>query len=151
MVDDLRPEPLEKTTSLPDAISQVAERWRKESDTAVSLQVTGQPIPLNGQMDVALLRATQESLANVRKHAKATAVQITLSYMGDVVILDVQDDGVGIQDATIETSESMAGGYGLEAMRERVEALGGSVELESDEGDGTTLMVSLPVENGVHE
>ncbi|MEM7334510.1 MAG: sensor histidine kinase [Chloroflexota bacterium] len=148
VVDNLRPEQLEKATSLPEAIGQVAERWEKESGTAVTVQVTGQPTALKGSIDVALLRATQEALANVRKHAQATAVQVTLSYMGDVVILDVQDNGTGLSKRIHPDAGSgfSPGGYGLKAMRERVEALQGEVELESDEGEGTTLVVSIPVE-----
>ena len=153
VVDDLRPDPLEQSTSLPEAIGRVAERWEQESGTAVSVNITGDPLTLSGKTDVALLRATQEALANVRKHAKADSVQITLSYMKDVVILDVQDDGVGLEagkgeerreNRDLESGGIPTGGYGLKAMQERVEQLNGSVELESELGEGTTLMVSIP-------
>jgi signal transduction histidine kinase len=103
---------------------------------------TGDPIPLHPDIEVTLLRATQEALANIRKHAQATAVQLTLSYIDDVVVLDVQDNGVAFAGAA---ASPLSGGYGLQAMRERAEQCGGSVTLESEPGEGTTVTVSIPI------
>lgn len=150
VVDDLRPATLEQTASLPEAIQSVAERWQQESSTAVSLTVTGDPFPLPGNADVALLRAVQEGLANVRKHAQAKTVKITLSYMEDVVILDIQDDGNGVIKRD-EAEGVVEGGYGLIAMQERIKQLNGSVLIESEPQQGTTLMVSIPIERGANE
>ena len=86
-----------------------------------------------------LLRAAQEALNNVRRHASASRIRVTVSYMGDVVALDVQDDGVGLDRA----APSPGGGFGLTAMRERVDAQGGSVDVESEPGEGTTVAVTL--------
>ena len=90
----LRPEILEGT-SLPEAIERIAQRWSEESGVAVSTDVTGTPRPLPTHTEATLIRAAQEALANVRKHARAQAVAITLSFMEDVVALDVRDDGMG--------------------------------------------------------
>ena len=141
VVQDLRPDLLEKQ-SLPDAISRTAVRWQEETNIPVTTTTTGTPTPLHPDIEVTLLRATQESLSNIRKHARATAVQLTLSYMGDIVILDVQDNGVGINGAAPST---LSGGYGLQAMRERAEQLGGEVEIESEPNEGTTIVMSIPV------
>jgi signal transduction histidine kinase len=86
---------------------------------------------------VALLRTAQEALANAWKHARPSRVSITLSYMGDVVVLDVQDDGVG---------GAAAGGFGfgLRSMRERMEQIGGTLTVESAPGEGTTITASAP-------
>ena len=62
--------------------------------------------------------------------------------MGDVVILDVKDNGVGLNDAQ---KSPLSGGYGLRALKERVKQYGGSVELESDPGEGTTVVVTIPL------
>ena len=88
-----------------------------------------------------MLRAVQESLTNVRKHARAHSVALTLSYMEDLVVLDVRDDGVGFGAGA---SANGAGGFGLIAMRESVVELGGSLNIESEIGEGTTLTVTLP-------
>jgi signal transduction histidine kinase len=143
VVRDLRPDPLEKH-SLPEAIERAAIHWGEGTEIPVTAKTTGNPLPLHPNIEVTLLRAAQEALHNIRKHAQATAVQLTLSYMGDVVILDVQDNGVGLGEA--ETS-SLSGGYGLQAMRERVEACGGTLTLESDPGEGTTVVVTIPLSN----
>lgn len=140
VVQDLRPDSLEKQ-SLPEAIERTAARWNEETGIPVTTKATGNPLPLHSNIEVTLLRAAQEALHNIRKHAQATEVQLTLSYMGDVVILDVQDNGVGLDGA--EPSH-LSGGYGLQAMRERVEACGGTLTLESDPGEGTTVVIAIP-------
>ena len=61
---------------------------------------TGEPVPLHPEIEIALLRTAQEALANVARHAHATRAGVTLSYMGDVVTLDVRDDGVGFEPST---------------------------------------------------
>ncbi|MDX1414933.1 MAG: sensor histidine kinase [Candidatus Promineifilaceae bacterium] len=142
VVQDLRPELLEQQ-ALPEAISRAAERWSKDSDIPVDVTVTGTCYDLHPQIEVALLRAAQEALNNVRKHAAAEEVSLTLSYMDDRIILDVNDDGTGIQGTG---QAAFSGGYGLQAMNERVEQLGGEVIVESEPGEGTTLVVSIPVQ-----
>jgi signal transduction histidine kinase len=144
VVQDLRPELL-AGRSLPEAIDRTASRWREETGLPLTITLTGQPIALNPLIEVALLRISQEALNNVRKHAHASSVQLTLSYMDDVVMLDVQDDGVGL--AGSEPSY-LSGGYGLRGMRERAEHCGGTLTLESGPGDGTTVVVTIPLTAG---
>lgn len=141
VVQDLRPDLLEQQ-SLPDAIQRTANRWSEETDIPIAIHTTGQVMSMHPNIEVMLLRATQESLNNIRKHAQASDVQITLSYMSDVVMLDIQDNGVGMDRA--ETSP-YGGGYGLQAMRERAAQCGGSVMIESDPDEGTTLVVTIPL------
>jgi signal transduction histidine kinase len=69
-------------------------------------------------------------------------VQLTLSYMNDVIILDVQDNGVGLNGAALSP---LSGGYGLQAMRERASLCSGEVILESDPGEGTTVVITIPL------
>jgi signal transduction histidine kinase len=102
---------------------------------------------------VTLLRVAQEALANVARHAGASRAGITLSYMEDVVTLDVRDDGVGFSvpangDGTAATGEANRsppqGGFGLIAMRQRVNRLAGQLEIESEPGAGTAVSASVP-------
>lgn len=144
VVHDLRPDLLAER-SLPQAIERVGARWSEEHEIAVTTTTTGNVVVLPPGVDVTLLRVTQEALANVRKHAQATAVTVTLSYMGDVVVLDVQDDGAGLDGAS---PPPFGGGFGLKAMRERVEQLGGKMLVESEAGEGTTLMIEMPIAGG---
>ena len=141
VVADLRPELLENQ-SLPAALQRTVQRWSRNHNVTATMQTTGTPLTLHPDVDVTLLRATQEALANVLKHAQASSVSVTLSYMDDLVLLDVQDDGVGLNKAQ---PSPFGGGFGLEAMRERTAQFGGELLLESDPDGGTTLMVQIPV------
>jgi signal transduction histidine kinase len=89
-------------------------------------------------VEVALFRVAQEALTNVAKHAKASRVGLTLSYMEDVVLLDVRDDGVGFEPGTKN------GGFGLSSMRQRLLRVAGSLAVESTPGEGTAVNASVP-------
>ena len=141
LVAALRPEILEGS-SLAEALKRLTARWSEETGIPATLTVTGEGRPLPQEAQVALLRATQEAFSNVRKHARASGVTATLSYMEDVVVLDVQDDGRGFDPDRVAVDDER--GFGLRAMRERVEALGGSLLVESEPGAGSTLVVGLP-------
>jgi signal transduction histidine kinase len=136
MMAALRPELLE-AADLPAAMSRIAEAWSERTGLPCVLSVTGSPTALHRDIEVALLRTAQEALANVWKHARSTRVSLTLSYMGDVVVLDVQDDGVG-------GAGSGGLGFGLRSMRERMEQIGGTFTVESAPGEGTTISASAP-------
>lgn len=137
MVWAMRPEILENT-SLPEALQRLLRRWQEETGIHAQFTLTGEPRPLHPELEVGLLRIAQEALTNVRKHAKARHTTLTLSYLDDLVLMDIQDDGVGLQPVA-------SGGFGLRSMRERVDALGGQMAVESEPGLGTTLAVSLPL------
>ncbi|MFF1818910.1 sensor histidine kinase [Kribbella sp. NPDC058245] len=137
-VNALRPEPLQ-TASLADALETIPRRWSGLTTIPADFAVTGIPLPLPEPLEATLLRAAQESLANIAKHAAATRVGVTLSYLDAQVALDVRDDGTGFTTAPTE------GGFGLTAMRQRVESLAGTLAIESEPGTGTTIAVNLPI------
>ena len=140
----LRPEAL-ADTPLPVALERLARQLSDEKGIRADTVVTGTIRSLDAEQETALLRAAQESLANVRKHARATGVTVTLSYMNDVTVLDIQDDGVGFVPLA-ESEAAPEGGVGLRAMRERVDKIGGTVSVESAPGEGTTVVAHLPVD-----
>lgn len=141
----LQPDPLGEA-SLAEALVRLTGRLAEEQGIEAATRITGRLRPLPTPTEVALLRITQEALANVRRHARAGRVTVTLSYMEDVAVLDVQDDGVGFDPrAAGRTAGPEEGGFGLAAMRQRVDRLGGSLVIESAPGAGTTLVVELPV------
>jgi len=143
VVADLRPEILEQSP-FDEAVQRIVADWSKESGITAVFTHTGDRHPLHPQVEVTLLRAAQEALANVRKHAQATHVQVTLSYLGDVVILDVEDDGIGFMEGMEDGKTAVSGKFGLVAMRERIEQLNGQLLIESDVSEGTTIAVSIP-------
>jgi signal transduction histidine kinase len=150
LVMALQPEQLE-TATLPDALSREAARWEKSTSINTVFSVTGEPVPIHPEIEVTLLRAMQEGLTNIRKHAQASEIVVTLSYMDKEVALDVQDDGLGFDPQDLQNSPGQGGdGFGLLAMRQRAESIGGSVIVESSPGEGTTLVVQLPIANDIH-
>ena len=111
---------------------------------------------LPAPLEVALFRIVQEALTNVRKHAQAKRVSITLAKKGKMVVLSVQDDGVGFEKQTVPPGSSsgliLEGGwrvpadhFGLIGIQERVMQLGGRLDLTSAPGQGTTLRVEVPL------
>ena len=93
-VQALRPQALEDSR-LPEALAAEVTRWSATSGVAAEVETTGEARALHPEVEVTLLRVAQEALANVAKHAGASRAGVTLSYMEDVVTLDVRDDGVG--------------------------------------------------------
>ena len=162
-VQALRPQALENSR-LPDALAGEVARWSATSGVAAEVETTGDARALHPEVEVTLLRVAQEALANVAKHAGASRAGVTLSYMEDVVSLDVRDDGVGFNPSApsneSRANESSANGssangrsangspagsgFGLIAMRQRVDRLAGQLEIESEPGAGTAVSASLP-------
>lgn len=126
-----------RATSLPEAIGRLARRVGQELGLDVRVAVAGNPRPVPANHEVVLFRSTQEALANVGKHAGAQTVHIRLSYLDDVVRLDVRDDGAGFDPAA-------GNGFGLTGMRARVAEVGGAMSVDSAPGRGTTLRIELP-------
>jgi signal transduction histidine kinase len=142
LVWDLRPEAL-SAAPLGQALRRLAGRVEEETGLDATATVTGTPQPLSPDAEVTLLRVTQEALANVTRHANAGRVAVTLSYMDGEATLDVRDDGSGF--ASTADGYGPNGGLGLRGMRERIEALGGRLAVESAPGQGTTIAVTVPV------
>ena len=90
-----------------------------------------------------IVRVAQGALANVVQHAKADSAVVTLTYLADAVTLDVCDDGKGFDPAVPPAAPDR--GFGLRAIRQRIEALGGATTVESTPGEGTVLAVSVPI------
>jgi signal transduction histidine kinase len=151
-VDALRPEPLQ-SARLSDALADVADRWSRLHGLAVRVTTTGTVRTMTPEAEFALLRTAQEALANVAKHAHATRVGVTLSYLEHEVALDVRDDGQGFDPAGLEAGTAANGGsrqpssgsgFGLTIMRQRVERLSGTLRIESEPGAGTGISACVP-------
>jgi signal transduction histidine kinase len=120
--------------SLPDALRRLAARH------GATLDVTGPVRPLPAGPEVVALRSCQEALSNARKHAgSSSAVGIFLAYADEALTVSVRDDGCGFDPRTVTW------GYGLAGLRARATEAGGTAEVRSAPGDGTTVTVRLPV------
>jgi two-component system nitrate/nitrite sensor histidine kinase NarX len=102
---------------------------------------------LSPRSEVQLLRVVQEALTNTRKHAGATRVSVRIDCLDGGTTLTIQDDGVGFDPSTI--SGSMDGGFGLASMRERVEQIGGRLDVHTAPNEGTSIVVRLDAEDTV--
>lgn len=122
--------------TLPAAVGALVDQVRETTGLDARCVVDGDPVP--GIADGELLRVVQESLTNVVRHARATRVVVSLSYAADGVRLDVRDDGVGFDPGT------QARGHGIPGMRQRLAAVGGTLELETREGGGCTVSAAIP-------
>jgi signal transduction histidine kinase len=127
--------PVTVSGGLPATLAALAERFSTE--TGVAVVTSGEAPGADRESEVVLLRCAQEALANVRKHAHARTVQISLETTAEGTGLTVTDDGVGIGD--------QAGtGYGLAGMAERVRIAGGRLAVGPSSTGGTTVRVVLP-------
>jgi signal transduction histidine kinase len=139
-VEASMPGALESGT-LPEALADVAREWSALNGIPADVTVTGNVIALHPEIEVALLRTAQEALSNVARHAGATRAGLTLSFIGDVVTLDVRDDGVGFVAGGADGERS---GFGLVGMRQRVARVAGSLAIESEPGGGTAVSARVP-------
>lgn len=137
-VQALRPSQLTEA-QLPEALDDLTRRWSQDTGVDLRFQVTGDRVPLSPAIEETLFRVAQEALTNVAKHASARRAGLTLSYLPDVVLLDVRDDGAGIRERP-ETGD----GFGLRSMRQRIRGVGGAMEIETAPGEGTAISVRVP-------
>ncbi|GEK80426.1 sensor histidine kinase [Agrococcus baldri] len=137
--------PAQLDDALAAAIGRMLERLGEESGIATELHVDESLPLLPTPVEVALLRTAQSALANVRQHAAATRVVVSLIDAGDVVRLDIIDDGRGMDARAWEASGAGSSSYGLRFMRARLRELGGGLDIESAPGDGMALSAHLPL------
>ncbi|WP_292688062.1 sensor histidine kinase [Microbacterium sp. SCN 70-27] len=147
IVNAMTPAELEGS-ALGDALRRMLSRLQNETGIRTDLHIDDGLPAVSMGAEVALLRTAQSALANIRAHADATRVVVTLADAGDSIRLDIVDDGAGF-DATGWNARSSArsdgSGYGLRAMRSRLRELGGDLDVESAPGDGAALSASLPI------
>ncbi|MFD9706294.1 ATP-binding protein [Lentzea sp. NPDC059081] len=124
------PSPLDGST-LEDALRRLVNGMALPS----SFRVIGDVVPLATSVDVVLLRTVQEALNNVTRHSGAARVDVVMRFDSDGVSLEVRDDGRGFGDAPE--------GFGLRGMRARLEQVGGTLSLSSDEG--ASVLVEVPL------
>lgn len=128
-----------EASPLPEALYVAARQYVPQA----RFLVTGEPRPVPADVRHALLRVVQSAASNVRLHAGATTVTVTVGFLPEAVTVDIYDDGAGF-DPAAAAPPSDTGGYGLRAMRQRVEQLGGSFSVESAPGEGTIVAAQLP-------
>ncbi len=126
------------------ALTSFTTEFANNNGIQVKFDAT-KPFPqLSPVVELQLLRIAQEALTNVRRHAEASEVEVRLENTGQTIEMLVKDNGRGFVLDDLE--ESLPGYHGLNIIRERAEGLGGSVDISTAPGEGTALMVTLPIE-----
>jgi signal transduction histidine kinase len=136
-VSALRDSPL-GSRPLPESLHRLTDELGA-SGIVCTMVVNGEPRPLDPRAELTLYRATQEGLTNVRKHARASRVDVSLDYtVAGAVTLCLNDNGVGAANAAPD------GRFGLLGLRERARQLGGTLTVETAPGAGFGLCLTLP-------
>ena len=126
------------------ALQEYVTTWSRQQQIPVQQHVDACSFP--PFMEEALLRITQEALSNSARHSHASAVTLDLSCKQDPVTLTLEDNGCGFDPD--DPALALKNGVGLQSMRERIEAFGGTLRIESKDGEGTRIVASCPYPNG---
>jgi two-component system nitrate/nitrite sensor histidine kinase NarX len=134
--------------SMRDALIEFVERWKEQSGVVASVNIDGS-MRLRAAVELQLIRIVQESLTNVRKHAKASRVWIDIKRDGETLRGCVRDDGVGFLRAAPTRGEFPR--FGLTTMHERAASVGGALMIDSSPGQGTTVNFEMPLARALGE
>ena len=129
---------------LPEALKKTVAAWGERTGVRAEFTVTGTAEQLHEEVSATLLRIAQEALSNAARHARASRLGVTLSFLGDEVILDIRDDGTGFDPLALP-ARTGSGGFGLDGMRARAERIAGSLTVETEPGHGTALSARVPL------
>ena len=140
---DLRPLALEDL-GLAAAVQYLASQLAQREGIDVNLNIDGELEGLANDMEVAIYRMLQECLNNVKKHANATQVDVSVQVMPGYVKLTIEDDGQGFEIPEAITDFASHGSFGVMGLYERAQLFGGEVQIESDQGQGTVVSIVMP-------
>ena len=145
IIFDLRPFSLEEI-SLEDAIERELLKIRSFGIVNISYEVEGKSDNLSHIISLTVFRVIQEVCNNVLKHAQANNITVKLSYMKEILQLSIKDDGQGFDVNAVNHFERIDNsGLGISMMRERVYLLSGKVEITSKPGEGTEVIIRVPI------
>lgn len=137
----LRPKSLEGS-HLSEGLGQLAERFSHDCGINCTFSLGGRTQKLPEHIENELYRVAQEALCNVRKHSRAGSVSLLLSYRSDRVVLAIKDNGQGF---AVTRQQAGAHGFGLPAMSDRANLLGGRIDINTAPGAGTELRMMVPL------
>jgi two-component system nitrate/nitrite sensor histidine kinase NarX len=137
---DLRPQRFQGR-DLREGLAELARELRAHSFLSVDIQVETEDLTrLSPEQTVEILHITREALTNVRKHARASQVDIYVTSRPDALLLTIADNGIGLDPDRIANNA----GHGLHNMQERAEALGGKILFSRIESGGTCIQLDVP-------
>ncbi|MEZ4901180.1 MAG: ATP-binding protein [Spirosomataceae bacterium] len=134
---------------LVESLSHELLRMRNTQKYQTEITIEGQVYRLEGKKEIVLFRVAQEILNNIMKHAAAKRVQISLHYTSHCFMLVVEDDGKGFDYETFLKNNTSTSGAGLRNIRRRIEILGGTYTISTAEGQGTKIVIKLPISSKI--
>lgn len=149
------PAPLHETC-LETALRSLAEMIREEQNIPVEFQCDVIPFPIAEEICATVLPVVRELLRNAVTHGQAKKITISLAVKKSNIVVKVEDNGIGFDNARVIRSREKTGGFGLLNARRRMEHIGGVVQIDSTPGSGTSVTLLAPVrvrkmENGSQE
>lgn len=136
-------------TDLLSALQTFLNEWSQQFNIPAAFQRNKQPnaplLRLGPEVETSLYRIAQEALNNIAKHANATTVAMMIQHTEGHLTMVIEDDGDGF-DTTEHTTKNGPGGMGLTSMQERTEMIGGTLDIESSPGRGTSVIVKIPTD-----
>ncbi len=146
IIADMRPPKVPAEATLDEYLQQAIEDHRERGGPPLTCQfeVSEKSLVLPAAHLLTVTRIVQECLLNIRKHAQAKQVELTIARVDHQLQLKIVDDGRGFDLAEVEARPTDKGGAGLANLRARAEALGGEVEIVTGEGAGTIITLALP-------
>ena len=152
IIYDLRPMSL-NNLGLAVTVESYCIQLQKNYDIKVNFQTVGKEPELLSILRVTLYRILQEACSNIVKHAKASKIDILLTYENEKVLLKIEDNGIGFDTEAllISKKENELHGFGLTMMKERVALLGGTITIDSVMQKGTIITVEVPVKTEKEE
>ena len=130
--------------------NKIVNQARKDCDIDIKLEIKGEKADINEIKAITLIRVLQESINNSKKYSNANIIEVTLEYGEKYITIDVKDDGIGFDKSKIEKSDNSGlSGFGLSMMKERVFILDGKLDILSEPGKGTEIIVTLPIYNTI--
>lgn len=136
--------PVLSQLGLVSALEWLAEEMQRGNGLTVRIYDESKPMTLDGTLGSSLFRSVRELLINVSKHARTDSAEVSFFSDEDELVITVADTGVGF-DAEQRLMPSTDGGYGLFSIRERLGSLGGTMQIDSQPGDGTVVILTLPL------
>ena len=135
-------ETVREDAGLEGSLREYLRKYSRQTGIAASLTCDGDTRrALTPRSEVQLLRVVQEALTNTRKHSQAHRATVRIDCAPGCTTLVIEDDGVGFDPGTI--AGEMEGGFGLASMRERVEQIGGTLDVHTAPNEGTRIVVRL--------
>jgi PAS domain S-box-containing protein len=131
------------------ALAWLINQTREKHGLLTEFKDDGQAKPLDNGCRVIAFQAVRELLFNIVKHARAQSATISIRRDDDAVRIDIEDDGIGFDTSELDATVSGSMGFGLFSVRERLQPLGGRIEIHSETGSGTRVAIVLPLARNI--